>query len=243
MRLIKPLIFSGLFLLSPMALAKVAVTVDQQTLMFDSAVRLDAVLAVTAKERSVFWPAAALYLANDADVAQLHSTVLGLLDKLGQEAAPEQQVLLRQLTAEVNSWQLAKRLPLKIDLDLARLSLAANPLLQEEQYLLRLPTRPKHIYVFGAITNAGRVLPHQAVTSVQNYLRLVTRQSADHNQLTVIQADGRVIPVALYGSERSYQEVQPGGVLFVPFKSSLFDKEFTELNRLLVELVAYRVLP
>jgi len=243
MQLIKPLILASLCVLSPMVAANVAVTVDHKTLMFDSAVRLDAVLAITANDRSVYWPAAALYRSDDAEVVQLRSKVLSLLDKLGQDAIPEQQVLLRQLAVEINAWQLAKRLPLKIDLDMARLSLAANPLLQDPQYLLRLPTRPESIYVFGAISSAGRVLPHQAVSSVQDYLRLVTRQSADHNQLMVIQADGRVIPVALYGSERSYQEVQPGGVLFVPFKSSLFDKEFTELNRLLVELVAYRVLP
>lgn len=243
MQLIKPLILASWCVLSSMATAKVAVTVEQQTLLFDAAVRLDTVLALTVKDRSVYWPAAALYRSDDAEVVQLRSTVLSVLDKLGQDAAPEQQILLRQLAVEINGWQLAKRLPLKIDLDMARLSLAANPLLQDEQYLLRLPSRPKNIYVFGAVTHGGRILPHQAVSSVQDYLRLVTRQSADHNQLTVIQADGRVIPVALHGSERRFQEVQPGGVVFVPFKSSLFDKEYAGLNRLLVELVAYRVLP
>lgn len=236
-------LFFIFLVLSHSVAANVHVVVEDKTLSFDSPVRLDAVLALSVPEHTVYWPAAALYRLEDSVALTLRAKVLSLLEELGELAAPEQQILFKQLALEINTWVLAQRLPVKIDYDKARLSLAANPLLPVGNYLLHTPTRPKNVFVFGAITHAARVLPHKPVSSSESYLYSVTKQSANHNVLTVIQADGRVIPVAVYGSDYRFQEVQPGGAVFVPFKSSLFDNRFTELNNVLIELFSYRVAP
>lgn len=223
------------------AAAKVVVESKGHFWQFEQSVRLDTVLAVTGMTADVYWPAAALYTPATAEIEALRLRTLQHIQYLRSGApANEQQVLLR-LGEHIKSWRLAKRQKIVIDYDRARLSVEHNPLLMVGNYLLHAAERPKTIFVFGAIQNTEQVVPHVSALPAQGYLKNVVLENADANSLHLLQADGRRIDIMLAGSIRELQEAQPGAMLFVPFSSPIFDRGFSELNRLIIELMQYRI--
>ncbi|QHJ13444.1 hypothetical protein FX988_03705 [Paraglaciecola mesophila] len=196
----------------------------------------------------IYWPAAALYETQESKIAPLKAQRRRLLEKLTrlhQRFANDDRALLSaidQLTQVVNSWQLGKRSPIKIDLDLARIQPPNNPLLTEGDYTLSAKPRSTQVFITGAV-NQTRVVAHQAYQDVSQYVPANIRiDKANQDYVYVIQADGRVIfaPTAYWNKQ--HQEVMPGSLLFVPFNTSLFHPELAEVNDLVVSLANNRLL-
>ncbi|MBN25722.1 MAG: hypothetical protein CL578_11825 [Alteromonadaceae bacterium] len=197
---------------------------------------------------NIYWPAAALYETQESKVAPLHAQRQRLIEKLTtlhQRFANDDRTLLSaidQLTQVVNSWQLGKRSPIKIDLDLARIQPPKNPLLTDGDYTLSAKPRSNKIFITGAV-NQTQVVAHQAYQDVSHYVPASARiDKANQDYVYVIQADGRVIfaPTAYWNKQ--HQEVMPGSLLFVPFNTSLFHPELAEVNDLVVSLAKNRLL-
>lgn len=241
MRLLKNLTLLAAVLVTLPVSAQVVVHSAGQSITFKQPVRLDAVLAPLVRSADIYWPAAALYDTNAPEAEQLRRQTLNLLQELQQSAQPEVQQVLLQLANSIRDWRLAKRLPFVIDYDLARINLAANPLLPTGDYILQLPRRPDSVVLIGAISGGVVTQPHTPATAVNDYLQRAKLQFADTNNIQLLQADGRLIQVPLSGASAAYQEAQPGAVLYVPFRSLLFSRDYQRLNQLLVELMQYRV--
>lgn len=241
MRILKRLTLLVAVLVALPVSAQVVVHSAGQSISFEQPVRLDAVMAPLVRSADIYWPAAALYDTNAPEAEQLRSETLTLLQELQQSAKPEVQQILLQLANSIRDWRLAKRLPFVIDYDLARINLAANPLLPAGDYILQLPRRPDSVVLIGAISGGVISQAHTQATAVYDYLQRAKLQSADTNTVQILQADGRLVQVPLSGVSAVYQEAQPGAALYVPFRSSLFSRDYQRLNQLLVELMQYRV--
>ncbi len=241
MRLLKNLTLLVAVLVTLPVSAQVVVHSAGQSITYEQPLRLDAVLAPLVRSADIYWPAAALYDTRAPEAEQLRRQTLILLQELQQSAKPEVQQVLLQLASRIGDWRLAKRLPFVIDYDLARINLAANPLLPAGDYILQLPRRPDSVVLIGAISGGVTSQAHTPSTAVNDYLQRAKLQSADTNFVQLLQADGRLIQVPLSGASAVYQEAQPGAVLYIPFRSSLFSRDYQRLNQLLVELMQYRI--
>ena len=197
---------------------------------------------------NIYWPTAALYETQESKVAPLEAQRRSLIEKLTtlhQRFTNDDRALLSaidQLTQVVNSWQLGKRSPIEIGLDLARIQPPKNPLLTEGDYTLSAKPRSDKVFITGAV-NQTRVVAHQAYQDVSQYVPASERiDKANQDYVYVIQADGRVIfaPTAYWNKQ--HQEVMPGSLLFVPFSTSLFHPELAEVNDLVVSLANNRLL-
>lgn len=223
------------------AAAQVVINSATQRWQYPESVRLETVLAPQVTNADIYWPAAVLYQLPSPAAESLREQLLRLLTELQVESDATEQQLLQQLATELKSWRLAQPLPFKIDFDRARLDLAANPLLLPGEYYLSVGPRPQHLYMIGAVKGAARTVPHRAATPLQDYLTDLEWVRADLNHLILLQADRRLLTVALTGANAPYQEAQPGSLMIIPFKTSLLNRRYKLLNQLLVELAQYRV--
>lgn len=221
--------------------AQITVTSAGQQWKYEQPVRLETVLAPIVSSADIYWPAAALYQLPVADMEILRDKAIVMLGELAASVAEEQQIAMQQLAQEISKWHLAKRLPIKVDYDLARLDLAANPQLNAGEYLLLLPRRPDSVYIFGAIAGAAKKAAHQPIEPATYYLQNISRLGADRNEVFLLQRDGRAFMLPLTGSNKKRQELQPGSSVYVPFASTIFDRKYAELNHLIIELMQYRV--
>jgi len=219
--------------------------INQQPYVFTNEPRLVEVLAPMAAQQNWYWPAVALY---EIDNSELEQTRQGLLKQLSTLAKvqlhkdPQNTFAIEQLVADIASWSLARRLPIAIDYDLARIKPAANPQFTQGKFLLHLAPRSKVVHVFGAV-NYSQHLAHLAHANVGQYK---TQQSltdlADKDYVIIIQADGRVVNAPLAYWNKTHQEVMPGSQIFVPFKDSLFSPELSKINQQILKLAVNRVL-
>jgi hypothetical protein len=224
--------------------ASVTVTVKQQQYVFTHQPLLVEVLAPIAAQENWYWPMAALYQEGDIQLEKTRQSLLNNLSALSKRYRTEKPQIgqsIEQLQVTITRWHLARRFPIKIDYDLARIVAAANPRLPNGKYILDLSPRMDTVQLFGAV-NKTNYVPHLAHADASEY---ITRQTltdlADKDIVMVIQADGRDItsPVAYWN--KTHQEVMPGSQLFVPFKESLFHPEFALINQQIMTLALNRV--
>ncbi|WP_232787576.1 capsule biosynthesis GfcC family protein [Paraglaciecola sp. MB-3u-78] len=236
------LILDGLVLNTVMA--SVTVTVKQKQYVFTHEPQLIEVLAPIANQENWYWPSAVLYQEEGNQLEKMRQLLLNSLTTLitiYQKEEPDIALSLEQLHATITNWHLARRLPIKIDYDLARFSAAANPQLPEGEYILDIALRMNTVQLFGAVNRTNNV-PHLPHADVSEY---ITRQTltdvADKDYVILIQADGREITTPVAYWNKNHQEVMPGSQLFVPFKESLFHPEFALINQQIMTLAQNRV--
>tara|TARA_R110001606_G_scaffold236495_1_gene384520 strand:- start:464 stop:1198 length:735 start_codon:yes stop_codon:yes gene_type:complete len=224
--------------------AEITLTWADKSFTYPNSVRLSEALTPLAEQNDIYWPAAALYQTND----ELNKTRQALLENLNiiqkRFASQDTELLTatNQLVKVVSSWQIAKRSPIEIDIDLARVQPSKNPLLTAGHYILSAAPRSKTVFVFGAVKQT-LVVAHRPYSDVADYRSNVLRiDAANQDYIYIIQADGRVILAPSAYWNKHHQEVMPGSMLFVPFTESLFHPEFEKINSLLVSLAKNRVL-
>ena len=225
--------------------ASVTVEVNQQQYVFTHAPRLIEVLAPFSNQKSWYWPAAALYQADDIQLEkkrQLLLTNLSLLAKRYKNEAPKIAQSLKHMQLVISNWHIARRLPIKLDYDLARVEAEANPQLPPGKYILSVKPRMNTVQIIGAIDMIDDVA-HQRHADASEYItgQLLT-DLADKDIVILIQADGRKIEVPVAYWNKAHQEVMPGSQLFVPFKPSIFKPELAIINQQIMTLAHNRVL-
>ncbi|WP_339898310.1 capsule biosynthesis GfcC family protein [Paraglaciecola polaris] len=224
--------------------AEVTLTWGDESYTYPSSVRLSDALAPLADQNNIYWPAAALYQSN-SEIEKTRQALLDNLNIIKKRFSADDTSLLSatdQLMQVVSSWQVAKRSPIAIDIDLARIQPAKNPLLIDGRYILGAGPRSKTVFIFGAVEQT-LVVAHQPHTDVSEYVASSARISAaNQDYVYIIQTDGRVILAPSAYWNKHHQEAMPGSMLFVPFNESLFHPEFERINTLLVSLATNRVL-
>lgn len=226
------------------AVASVTVTVNKMQYMFAHEPHLIEILAPIANLKNWYWSSAALFQADDVKLENMRISLLNnlsILAKTYEAEKPEITQSLEQLRYAIKNWRLARRLPIKIDYDLARIVEAANPQLPQGKYILNLKPRLKTVQFFGAVNDAGVVL-HLPHADVSEYIaRHILGDLSNKDYVVLIQADGRLIKVPVAYWNKTHQEVMPGSQLFVPFEQSLFKPEFATINQQVMTLALNRV--
>jgi hypothetical protein len=226
------------------SMAAVTVTVDQEQYEFTNEPRLVEVLAPFANKQSWYWPSATLFQVDNNELEKTRQLLISNLSaviKRYQAENPNLVPALKQLKKTITDWRLARRLPIKIDYELARISAAANPLLPQGKYFLELTERNNTVQLFGAI-NKTSLTPHLGHTDVSHYITDQIRTDlANQDYAILIQADGRKMEATVAYWNKTHQEVMPGSQLFVPFKQSLFQPEFTTINQQIITLALNRL--
>lgn len=236
------------FLLSNLTIAKamaaVTVLVDKEEFSFEHQPRLVEVLASIANEQNWYWPSAVLF---DVDNGQLEATRQLLLESLSniikthKKDEPKLAQSIEHLRATIASWRLAKRLPLKIDYDLARIMSAANPRLPDGKYILEVSERKNTVQLFGAVDKTDQ-LAHLGYADISKYINgVMTSDLADKDYVFIIQADGRKIQAPVAYWNKKHNEVMPGSQLFVPFEESLFQPQYRLINQQIMLLALNRL--
>jgi hypothetical protein len=224
--------------------ASVTVTVKQEQYVFTHEPLLVEVLAPIAAQKNWYWPMAALYQEGDIQLDKTRQSLLNNLSALIKRYQTEKPKIgqsIKQLEATIASWRLARRFPVKIDYDLARIVAAENPRLPKGNYILDLSTRMDTVQLFGAVNKTSNV-PHLAHADASEYITGQTLTNlANKDIVMVIQADGREITIPVAYWNKNHQEIMPGSQIFVPFKESLFHPEFAFINKQIMTLAQNRV--
>ena len=226
------------------ALAEVTVIFEQKPYTFQQEPRLVEVLSAVSNKHNWYWEGAALFESENSDLEATRQTLLNNLHTLIYKYNTDNPKLahsLIQLENTITNWRLAKRLPVKVDFDLARIVAASNPQLPQGKYDLELSQRKNTVQLFGAV-HATKLLIHLNHADASDYINDQLRTSlADTDIVFLIQPDGRIIKTPIAYWNKKHQEVMPGGQIFVPFKESILHPEFTLINQQIVALALNRL--
>jgi hypothetical protein len=226
------------------AWSEVTVTVEEQSYAFEQQPRLVEVLSAVGNTHGRYWTSAALFESENSNLEATRQMLLNNLHTLIYNYITDDPKLaesLIQLESTIMSWRLAKRLPVEVDYDLARIDAASNPQLPHGDYVLELSQRKNTVLLFGAVRETI-LLPHQNHADTSQYINGQLRTNlADKDYVIVIQADGRIIKTPVAYWNKKHQEVMPGSQIFVPFQESLMQPEWTLINQQIVTLALNRL--
>ncbi|MCC5450243.1 capsule biosynthesis GfcC family protein [Rheinheimera sp. UJ51] len=219
----------------------VNVTINHQAYSFETAPRLAEVLKPLAEQDDWYWPATRLYRANSPFIEQQRQQTLDFIAQLIDTTDMPLRALLAQLHVDIKSWNLAERVPLTIDYDLARTVPAFNPRFEKGSYQLFIAKRPTDVHFWGAIPITVS-LPHRSAAPASSYItELQQNQFKDTDRVFIMQPDGEVIEVGVQLWNKQHIEIMPGSMVFIPFATHWFTSELTELNRQLLALAVHRI--
>ncbi|KKO46952.1 hypothetical protein WG68_03180 [Arsukibacterium ikkense] len=236
------LLLAGSISAKLVAATQVTVQLNDQTYQFGQLPRLAEVLQPVALQQDWYWPASALFRDDSERPELLRQQLLQRLTVLKGKWQQDSAYVdtIEQLRFQIKHWQLAERIVLNIDYDVARLNAAFTPQFAIGSYRLYLTARPQHITVFG-LAKAERI-SHYGNASAEVFAKQVRRfAGASEDWIFIVQPDGKVIKAGVANWNQQHVELMPGAQLFVPFDSSLFGGEFAAINQLLVELAIHRV--
>lgn len=244
------LLFSGLSFATPLPVADnkaaVRIEINHQNYTFKTEPRLAEVLAPVALQQNWYWPAAKLYRLNSSGLnsnepEHLREKVLQQLQALQRKAEPALQQQLTTLQSQISSWQLAERILIPVDYDLARAQAPFNPRFEPGAYKLQLVSRPETVLFWGAIEKP-LTLTHSGATAISDYLPSVVRSDfADKSYVYIIQPDGRIIRAGVAAWNQQHSEAMPGAQVFIPFADGWFGADLDSLNKSILALVLHRV--
>lgn len=233
-----------LFVLSSKSFAVIQVTTSDNKRQYLNPVKMSLVMHLQGGKGDWYWPACALFEENSAEVELLRKQIIQQIDDLmvGLPAGADRAITLSSLRRQIQSWNLAKRLPFIINHDLARLDSKYNPMFKEGNYLLRLVKRPKNIWISGFLFSPGSYVykPQSTASGIVNDVHL--QAEADNDFVYVISPQGKISKqnIAYWG--KTFNQIMPGSQIFVPLSESLLDTRYESLNRMIAELAVHRVL-
>lgn len=218
----------------------------EQWLAYSEPPRLVQVLSQVGDVSQIYWPAAALFVKH-ADIEDQRQAVLLQLQRLEQHWQQKNQasyvVRLQSLRQQVAEWQLAYRVPVIVDYDLARVVERHNPRLDPGHYRLILPTRSVSVRALGQLPYE-RLLMHRGASSVSSYLNELTAvRDSDPSWVFVVQANGQLDKVGIAYWNRQHYELSPGSQLFIPMADAMLPGSFRSLNQEIAQLLVHRMLP
>ncbi|MBE1298349.1 MAG: hypothetical protein GJ680_00360 [Alteromonadaceae bacterium] len=219
----------------------VTIDINGMKLTYDKAPRLSSVLKQAVKQGDWYWPSSKLFDNKTTEIESERQEIISELKLLLSDSSERQTQVITDLLTQVESWQLMRRISMRIDYDLARIKEQFNPRLIESHYLLRVAARPEIVNVFGT-SHALAEMPHLPGAHISVYLQDDDLDChADSDYVYVITPYGKVDKVnRSYWSNERY-ELAPGAEVYLPLPESLFSSEVESLNQRIVSLAMHRV--
>jgi hypothetical protein len=230
----------GTILLSPFSNAEVEITINKTIYTYTTNPRLSDVLTPVAFQESWYWPSSQLFRSNTAQAQQLRQRILEILTAYSDKNDSSKSIY-SAIAKQLKAWEIADRIDIEIDFDLARISPKKNPLVESGLYQLRLYKRPSHIHVFGALNNEID-LPYTNNTCVEEIMSKVTlSEYADKSFVYLISPKGRIkkSPIAYWNSKCTI--LVPGALVYVPLQEDLFSDEHEIINDKVLGLAINRM--
>lgn len=227
------------------ALAAVEVQINQLQFSYPEPVRLAQVLAPVSANSDWYWPASAIYKADDNRAEQMRSKLLNDISALKAQKDPSEATYkaLSSIEQQVSAWTLATRVVRTVNYDAARLDPSKNPLLTDGRYMIRLMPRPDAVHLAGAVMRAGSYA-HKSQVSTPDYLASIGMlDGAEHDFVYVVSPNGEVSRAGIAYWNGTYNQLMPGSQVIVPVFSSIFSPSLNKLNESLAQLAVHRVLP
>lgn len=208
------------------------------TLKFSEQPRLLDVLQQSGFNASTYWPEAALYRVDNVNSIQPKlQRVLTLLQSLAKEDPEHVNLLYRYLS----SGSYEKRITIPLDIDLSRVHIRNNPMVDPGEYKLVIGPRSGVVTVLGAVRKPGTQTVNAKMTVAEYSRQAEITRLADKSFVWIIDAGGNVTRngTAYWNTDTAFPGV--GSIIYVPFASSFSDNELDWLNQSIIELLINRV--
>lgn len=223
---------------SALSKAAVEVTINETVYSYPNNPRLSDVLRPVALQEKWYWPESKLFRNNTKHSQELREQIIQML---AMENSDKNKSIYPHIISQIKNWEVADRITVKIDFELARISAKNNPRLDDGQYRILLSKRPANLYVFGAIVNALD-LPYTNNTCIEDIVSKIEFSAyADKSYVYTIDSLGKIekSPIAYWNSQCTI--AKPGATLYVPLQESLFSNANTIINAKIVELSVNRI--
>jgi len=237
----KILISCSLFVFSHLCMANVSVDINQKNFNFNSQPRLSEVISNVAHEADWYWPAAKLYKLDTQDAPHLRDEIVTKLKLLQLSLSEERSIKISDLIEQINSWQLADRILIRLDYDLVQTNAQFDPLFDTGSYRLDLLERPRLINFFGLIEQASsaKLNTNQCIA---DYIHEQFSVLLNKDYIYVVQPNGHTFKAGIAYWNASCVEIMPGSQIYIPLDESQFSAENRELNKKIVKLALNRIL-
>ncbi|GAA0856128.1 capsule biosynthesis GfcC family protein [Aliiglaciecola litoralis] len=239
-RLIKILLTINIMVLSMSSNAAVEVTLNETDYSFGVNPRLSDVLAPVAFEEDWYWPASRLFKRSSNASEAMRSQVIALLAENGISES-KYKATYQSIINQIKNWQLADRITITIDYELARISAKHNPRVESGQYQLILSKRPSTLHVFGAVETPVEII-YQNNTCIEDVVsQMKLAEHADPSFVYLISPQGKVqkTPVAYWN--KTCVLAMPGSMVYVPLQESAFFPSNNDVNQKVAELAVNRI--
>lgn len=230
----------GTLLLSNSTLAEVEITINETVYSYSTNPRLSDVLVPVAFQESWYWPSSQLFRSNTTQSQKLRQQILEKL-AIQSDENDSHQSTYNAIAMQLQTWEVADRINIEIDFDLARISLENNPRVENGIYQILLSKRPSNIHVFGAINNELD-LPYNNNTCVEEVMSKITMSdNADKSFVYLVtpQGDTKKSPTAYWNNKCTI--LAPGSLVYIPLRENLFSKAHVIINNKILALAINRV--
>lgn len=209
--------------------------------------RLGLVVTQLNTSASLYWPAARLFkvdLDTKLKLEQQRKQLLSRLAELKLEFQQDKELQfaasVEKLQKDISAWELAGAVYLSLDPDAVRSKKSLNPLLSEGQYKLQVTGRPTTVQLEGLVAEQSIAIAD--AVSVEHYLDSVNvLAGGSSSYLYIIPASGKFLIAKTGIWNKTYQEVSPGSLLFVPFEQRILPEAYSDINEQIVELLLHKV--
>ena len=230
----------GSLLLTISSRAEVEVTVNKTVYSYTANPRLSDVLAPLAFQESWYWPSTQLFRSNTTQARELRQQIAKML-AIQSNQNNKQQSIYTAIVKQLENWEVADRIAIEIDFELARISPKNNPLIEDGLYQILLSKRPTNIQVFGAL-DSELDLPYINNTCVEDIIsKIALSDYADKSYVYVISLQGQIekSPIAYWNNKCTI--LAPGSLIYIPLQESLFSKAHGTINNQILALAVNRV--
>lgn len=221
------------------AQADVELQINEKHYRFEENPRLSNVLSFVANQDDWYWPNAGLFRLDSNEFLIFKQQ---LINNLNNEESSISEIARNLLLKQINSWNLADRVAIDIDFDLARYNPKHNPIIEDGKYVLNLSKRGGQLFVFGAIKQEAN-LSYEENSCLSDVIGHVDKfEFADNSYVYVISPTGVIsrAPVAYWNQQCTL--VLPGSQIYIPVQENQFFPSIRKINEAVAQLAVNRKL-
>ena len=220
------------------AATKITFTEQSVEISFPSKVRLFQVLEEANKHSLLSDYPLSFKLFDHSRQNEIDALKKQTLDKIAayKKAHPEIEDELTRVENGLISLDVGYRVKQPLDIDMVRLSMALNPLI-EGDYELQTFDRSRPVDIYGLISASKKRQQHSLDLTVQELLDTVPRRAASNkSHVWVIYPDGVIKKTGFSYWNNEYLTLPPGSALYVGFESP--DDEMADIEKNVLLLIS-----
>lgn len=216
----------------------------EQKLILNNPAKLSYLLRPYIKElpHNSYLPGFAIYDDKDQSLQKTREELLVLLELYAQSQSGDDARSIRDLIRVIHGWELRKRINVFADFDAVRINGFLNPQLPAGEYTLRFPLQLETAFLV-TLLNEKEVnvkLPGKEISDV--ILKSPPKDFLEESYVWIINLDGSIDKLGIaYWNQRRAQ-LMPGMIIYSPLKESIFSTLPQQINRLMLELLANRII-